>query len=61
MHWPMVFAACPFKAGVHALQPLQTSLQHTPSAMMPDTHSEGWLAVWPLGFWATQSLLVASQ
>jgi hypothetical protein len=37
-HCPVVLSAWPFKAAVHALHPAHASWQHTPSAMIPDTH-----------------------
>jgi hypothetical protein len=39
MHVPVVLVACPFKAAVHALQPVQLSLQQTLSEMIPEVHS----------------------
>jgi hypothetical protein len=53
-HWPVVFAACPFKVLVHAEQPVQAVLQQTPSAITPEVHSSGRVAVWPLGFVVAQ-------
>jgi hypothetical protein len=61
MHVPVVLAACPFKVAVHALQPVQSLSQQTPSAMIPDTHSKVWVDVLPFGFFATQMPAVVSQ
>jgi hypothetical protein len=61
MQVPVVLAACPFRAAVHALQPVHSLSQHTPSAMIPEVHSTGWVAALPLGFLATQTLAVVSQ
>ncbi len=36
---PVVVVACPFRAAVHALQPVHSLSQQTPSAMTPDAHS----------------------
>ncbi|MBN2576272.1 MAG: hypothetical protein JXP73_17050 [Deltaproteobacteria bacterium] len=61
MHVPVVLAACPFKAAVHALQPVHSLSQQTPSATIPDTHSKVWVAVLPFAFFARQMPAVVSQ
>jgi hypothetical protein len=38
-HVPVVVVACPFKAAVHALQPVHSLSQQTPSAIIPNAHS----------------------
>ena len=58
---PVVLVACPFSAAVHAEQPVQSLLQQTPSATIPDVHSYCWVAGEPLGFAFAQVPAVVSQ
>jgi hypothetical protein len=61
MQVPVVLVACPFKAAVHALQPVHSLSQQTPSATIPDTHSKVWVAGLPFAFFVTQMPAVVSQ
>jgi hypothetical protein len=60
-HVPVVVVACPFNAAVQALQPVHSLSQQTPSAMIPDAHSEVCVAVVPLVFCVAQVPTVVLQ
>jgi hypothetical protein len=60
-HWPVVVAACPFKALVQALQPVQALSQQTPSATTLDVHSLPFVAGAPLLFVAAHFPTELSQ
>jgi hypothetical protein len=60
-HCPVVEASWPFNSAVHALHPVHSFSQHTPSATTLEVHSMGCEAGWPLPFFTAQVLVVMLQ